>query len=612
MKMRRNSSGNYNGNAGSTTEFNVAPSSSFRQREVPRKYEEEEIVLPSDAVLVRPPSPRRSGSSDSVGSWADQGLHSSYASRHKSNSSADIQSAGHNRMSGLTNFAGMQSAIMATQSSLTGSGRFTSDRMKVMVSRYGTPVRSEKGWTYDGGETRIIEVHLSDSLDDVVKKIGLSPPGEELRYELPGQCDGPAPLVTLNSEDDLRFMFDEFEDALASVPEGKRRSLKLHLFVVEKSMRSNSAKPSLGGDGDYVPSKVEEVTEAAKRIQRTVKGWLAAKHAAKRAMQLQEHNERIRSLGCDGKCQLIPAEELKFQRRLGGGAFGEVFLASWHGVEVAVKRLNPLVYSGAEDGNASSIADFMAEARLLASLHHPNIIATYGVLSTSSSAPDDPNSHAIVTEYMPSGSLKRALTKHSRHLDPHKRILLALDAARGMRYLHKVNIVHFDLKSDNLLLNLRDRHRPVCKVCDFGLSRVKHRTYVSGMDSRRGTLPWIAPEVLKTPDHCSEKVDVYSFGIVMWELWTAQVPYKDKDEYAIMGGIMLQNLRPEIPSQDAEEPPAPGWEDLMVRCWDETAESRPSFEEVSKLGLDDRYLEWAMWTRGRPHHGWRPCAADCC
>jgi serine/threonine protein kinase len=76
---------------------------------------------------------------------------------------------------------------------------------------------------------------------------------------------------------------------------------------------------------------------------------------------------------------------------------------------------------------------------------------------------------------------------------------------QGMEYLHGKRIVHFDLKSANLLLGYRER-RAICKVADFGLSKQKRETYVSGVSSQRGTLPWIAPEIIKTPHAVTEKV----------------------------------------------------------------------------------------------------------
>jgi serine/threonine protein kinase len=179
-----------------------------------------------------------------------------------------------------------------------------------------------------------------------------------------------------------------------------------------------------------------------------------------------------------------------------------------------------------------------------------------------------------------------------RTIDRRKRLLIAMDAAFGMEYLHGKNIVHFDMKCENLLVNMRDPHRPVCKVGDLGLSKVKHQTMVSG--GVRGTLPWMAPELLNgnsnmvtekvsllflaaqgclyltflfdncanatrpmldwpaiqtcwcisglhvdDPDYgslnMSIQVDVFSFGIVMWELLTGEEPYANMHYGAIIG-----------------------------------------------------------------------------
>ncbi|KAG4908266.1 hypothetical protein JHK86_056750 [Glycine max] len=100
--------------------------------------------------------------------------------------------------------------------------------------------------------------------------------------------------------------------------------------------------------------------------------------------------------------------------------------------------------------------DFWREAQILSTLHHPNVVAFYGVV------PDGPGGTlATVTEYMVHGSLRNVLTKKDRVLDRRKRLLIAMDAAFGMEYLHLKNIVHFDLKCDNLLVNLGDLERPV-------------------------------------------------------------------------------------------------------------------------------------------------------
>jgi serine/threonine protein kinase len=176
---------------------------------------------------------------------------------------------------------------------------------------------------------------------------------------------------------------------------------------------------------------------------------------------------------------------------------------------------------------------------------------------------------------MVNGSLKQVLQKKDRTIDRRKRLLIAMDAAFGMEYLHSKNIVHFDLKCDNLLVNMRDPHRPICKVGDLGLSKVKHQTMVSG--GVRGTLPWMAPELLNgSSTLVTEKVDAFSFGIVMWELLTGEEPYANMHYGAIIGGIVNNTLRPSIPTWCD-----PLWKSLMERCWSAEPTSRPSFSEVA-------------------------------
>jgi len=275
---------------------------------------------------------------------------------------------------------------------------------------------------------------------------------------------------------------------------------------------------------------------------------------------------------------------------------------------------------------------FLREAETLASLSHPNVVSIFGVVT-------DGDRPGIVEEFLSGGSLQRVLAKERERakdrevarqdavkkangdvaleaellakvaastatrprLDAKTRLQLCLDVARGMEYLHAKRFVHFDLKSDNVLAAVRGR-RLVCKVCDFGLSkrRRSQASFVSGVNSRRGTLPWTAPEVLRSPDKVTESADVYSFAIVMWELWTSQLPHYGLDEYALYGGLMMHQLRPPIPGDDTlsprtgpyraatkdaqvtvdVDPPCEGWEALMKNCWKENSKERPKFVDI--------------------------------
>lgn len=271
-----------------------------------------------------------------------------------------------------------------------------------------------------------------------------------------------------------------------------------------------------------------------------------------------------------GRLQIIKNGDLEEIRELGSGTFGTVYHGKWRGTDVAIKRINDRCFAGKASEQERMRDDFWNEAIKLADLHHPNVVAFYGVVL------DGPGgSVATVTEYMVNGSLRNALQKNERNLDKRKRLVIAMDVAFGMEYLHGKNIVHFDLKSDNLLVNLRDPHRPICKVGDLGLSKVKCHTLISG--GVRGTLPWMAPELLNgSSSLVSEKVDVFSFGIVLWELLTGEEPYAELHYGAIIGGIVSNTLRPPVP-----ESCDPDWKSLMERCWSAEPSERPNFTEIA-------------------------------
>ncbi|KAL0862713.1 hypothetical protein Bca101_041831 [Brassica carinata] len=232
----------------------------------------------------------------------------------------------------------------------------------------------------------------------------------------------------------------------------------------------------------------------------------------------------------------------------------------------------PLIDLIADDSDNRSlqISEFWHEAEILSKLHHPNVMAFYGVVK------DGPGGTlATVTEYMVNGSLRHVLLSN-RQIDRRKRLIIAMDAAFGMEYLHSKNVVHFDLKCDNLLVNLKDPARPICKVGDFGLSKIKRNTLVSG--GVRGTLPWMAPELLSgSSSKVSEKVDVFSFGIVLWEILTGEEPYANMHYGAIIGGIVNNTLRPTVPSYCDPE-----WRMLMEQCWAPDPFVRPSFPEIAR------------------------------
>ncbi|CAJ2659177.1 unnamed protein product [Trifolium pratense] len=269
--------------------------------------------------------------------------------------------------------------------------------------------------------------------------------------------------------------------------------------------------------------------------------------------------------------QIIMNADLEELRELGSGTFGTVYHGKWRGSDVAIKRIKKSCFSGRSSEQERLTIEFWREADILSKLHHPNVVAFYGVVQ------DGPGgTMATVTEFMVDGSLRHVLLRKDRYLDRRKRLIIAMDAAFGMEYLHAKNIVHFDLKCDNLLVNMKDPLRPICKVGDFGLSKIKRNTLVTG--GVRGTLPWMAPELLNgSSNKVSEKVDVFSFGIVLWEILTGEEPYANMHYGAIIGGIVNNTLRPTIPGYCDLE-----WRTLMEQCWAPNPAVRPSFTEIAR------------------------------
>ncbi|CAM8887513.1 unnamed protein product [Rhodiola kirilowii] len=251
-------------------------------------------------------------------------------------------------------------------------------------------------------------------------------------------------------------------------------------------------------------------------------------------------------------------EDLTIGEHIGQGSCGSVYHAQWYGSDVAVKVFSRQEYTD------DTIFSFRQEVSLMKRLRHPNVLLFMGAVTS-------PQHLAIVTEFLPRGSLFRLLQRNTSKLDWRRRIHMALDIARGMNYLHHCNppIIHRDLKSSNLLV---DRNWTV-KVGDFGLSRLKHETYLS-TNTGKGTPQWMAPEVLRN-EPSNEKSDVYSFGVVLWELATEKIPWENLNSMQVIGAVGFMNQRLEIP-KDVD----PQWGSLIESCCHSDQNYRPSFQEL--------------------------------
>uniref|UniRef100_H3CQM1 Mitogen-activated protein kinase kinase kinase n=1 Tax=Tetraodon nigroviridis TaxID=99883 RepID=H3CQM1_TETNG len=256
--------------------------------------------------------------------------------------------------------------------------------------------------------------------------------------------------------------------------------------------------------------------------------------------------------------------ELHLEEVIGAGGFGKVYKGVWRNEEVAVKAA-----TRDPDEDISATAESVRqEARLFWMLQHPNIIALRGMCLR-------PNL-CLVMEYARRGALNRALA--GKKVPPKVLVNWAVQIASGMDYLHNqafVRIIHRDLKSSNILilepLERVSLSRKTLKITDFGLAREWHQTTKM---SAAGTYAWMAPEVIKL-SLFSKSSDVWSFGVLLWELLTGEVPYREIDALAVAYGVAMNKLTLPIPSTCPE-----AFAQLLEECWSPNPHSRPSFTSI--------------------------------
>jgi serine/threonine protein kinase len=225
------------------------------------------------------------------------------------------------------------------------------------------------------------------------------------------------------------------------------------------------------------------------------------------------------------------------------------------GAEVAVKEFKWDKLKG------SRLKSFEREVVVLATLNHPALLKFVGAI--------DSPPFCIITEWMSGGTLYNDLHK-SHRLDATQLTIAAIDIARGMNFLHSMSIIHRDMKSLNVLLT-GDGY---ARICDFGFSRS-----LSSRDQRMtnniGTPHWMAPEILAGNGVYDEKVDVYAYAVVLWEILTKKVPYGLMESAQIVTQVAMNDIRPPIPKTT----PKP-IQNFITDCWARDPESRPTFHAI--------------------------------
>ncbi|XP_040284706.1 mitogen-activated protein kinase kinase kinase 7 isoform X2 [Bufo bufo] len=253
----------------------------------------------------------------------------------------------------------------------------------------------------------------------------------------------------------------------------------------------------------------------------------------------------------------IDFKEIEVEEVVGRGTFGVVCKAKWRGKDVAIKQIE----------SESERKAFIIELRQLSRVNHPNIVKLYGACL---------NPVCLVMEYAEGGSLYNVL--HGAEPLPYYTAAHAmswcLQCAQGVAYLHSMKpkaLIHRDLKPPNLLLVAGGT---VLKICDFGTA-CDIQTH---MTNNKGSAAWMAPEVFEGSNY-SEKCDVFSWGIILWEVITRRKPFDEiggpafRIMWAVHNGTrppLIKNLPKPI-------------ESLMTRCWSKDPSQRPSMEEIVKI-----------------------------
>lgn len=282
---------------------------------------------------------------------------------------------------------------------------------------------------------------------------------------------------------------------------------------------------------------------------------------------------------------ILDPDELALENPpMGEGSFGIVFRGSYRGIDVAVKLMKDQPQPGSS--KAKKLMDaFNMEVHNAERLRHPAIVSFVGAIYFD-------NMMSLVTEFCPYGSLESALGKYA--FTWAYRLKALLDIANAMNFLHKSGYMHRDLKTENVLVcdvilgSSRSYFNPVVKLADFGTSRgigAYKASQALHVTRDVGTPVFMAPEVLQHSNTYTQSVDVYSFGIIMGQVATSELPYDDDDRFSDVASfyrMVISGMRPlykkKLPADFRE---------IMESCTVGDPNARPTFENIceSLLGL---------------------------
>ncbi|XP_057684434.1 raf-1 proto-oncogene, serine/threonine kinase a isoform X2 [Corythoichthys intestinalis] len=325
-------------------------------------------------------------------------------------------------------------------------------------------------------------------------------------------------------------------------------------------------------DGSMIEDAMQDHDSARSSPSQSPTGWsqLQAKTPA------PAHRERATSFNTQEKNKIRPREkrdssyyweieasEVYLQSRIGSGSFGTVYKGKWHG-DVAVKILK------VTNPTPEQLQAFRNEVAVLRKTRHVNILLFMGYMTK--------DNLAIVAQWCEGSSLYKHIHVVETNFKMIQLIDISRQTAQGMDYLHAKNIIHRDMKSNNIFLH----EGLTVKIGDFGLATVKARWSGSHqVEQPSGSILWMAPEVIRMQDNnpYSFQSDVYSYGIVLFELMTGELPYSqiaNRDQIIFMVGRGY--LSPDLSKLYKNCPKA--MKRLVADCIKKSKDERPLFPQI--------------------------------
>lgn len=273
----------------------------------------------------------------------------------------------------------------------------------------------------------------------------------------------------------------------------------------------------------------------------------------------------------DANLNTIRRSEVHLQQCIGAGGFGKVYRATIYpagreSYETAVKIPH--------QSEATDPYGLRQEALIFSLLDHTNILRMLGLVV------DGPTDQGLALEFCSGGALHLWIKQHKDRLRLQQSIDWCLQIGKGMEYLHKrapAKFLHRDLKSSNILLlysGATDPSKQVLKISDFGLARARREQLSHEEFTAAGTYAWMAPESIRSSNF-SPASDVWSFGVLVWEILTGEVPYRGMEPLQVALAVANRHLRLPVPDSIPQI-----LSSVMLNCWEEEPQKRPEFDAI--------------------------------